>query len=220
MRLFVLAAGGAALVGATSAAELVTFRNGQSLWADRVFLRGEDLVLVRGGGEVVLPPSAVVEVEPLPESPAGRLTAPSATLKDSAQLPAATPQQLVRAAAERHGLPAEFLHSVAQVESAFDPQAVSPKGALGLMQLMPATAASLGVDPRNPEQNADGGARLLRQLLLQYLPYPDQVHRALAAYHAGPGAVARYNGIPPFAETRTYIQRVLHHYRRLTQPGR
>jgi soluble lytic murein transglycosylase-like protein len=96
-----------------------------------------------------------------------------------------------------------------KTESGFQPKAVSPKGAIGLMQLMPATARQLGVDPNDPRENADGGAQYLRYLLAKYENDPNQVLLALAAYNAGPAAVERYHGVPPFRETREYIIRVL-----------
>ena len=105
-----------------------------------------------------------------------------------------------------------------KAESAFRAAAVSPKGAVGLMQLMPETARILGIDPRNPKQNADGGAHYLRDLLAKYEKDPDQVVLALAAYNAGPAAVDRYHGVPPYRETREYIVRVLRNWDR--QDGR
>ncbi len=214
---------GLLLFGAFLAADLVTLRNGYVLPADRVFVRDGQIVLVQGGGELVLPPSAVSEVEPLPPSPPPPLNEEPSTVPSVAApmvRPAATPRELVRAAAVRHGLPPEFVEAVARAESAFEPRAVSPKGALGLMQLMPQTAQALGVDPIDPAQNADGGAKLLRQLLLDYRQHPDQVRRALAAYHAGPGAVKRHNGVPPYRETRDYVERVLRQYRTRQAGGR
>jgi soluble lytic murein transglycosylase-like protein len=101
---------------------------------------------------------------------------------------------------------------VVAAESAYRAEAVSPKGALGLMQLMPATARELGADPTDPRQNLDAGARYLRGLLIQYGHSPEL---ALAAYNAGPGAVNRHGGVPPYRETRSYIQRVLRLYHQL-----
>jgi soluble lytic murein transglycosylase-like protein len=117
-------------------------------------------------------------------------------------------------------LPPEFVEAVARQESAFNPKAISHKGAIGLMQLMPATAKALGVDPHDPEQNSEAGARLLRELLLQYQDRPDQVRRALAAYNAGAGAVQKYNGVPPYRETVDYVDRVLQHYKRSSTTGK
>jgi soluble lytic murein transglycosylase-like protein len=108
-------------------------------------------------------------------------------------------------AARRHGLDAKLLRAVAWTESRGRNSAVSPKGALGIMQLMPATAASLGVDPRDPIANIEGGAAYLAKQLSAFGSVP----LALAAYNAGPGAVIRYRGIPPFAETRAYVDGIM-----------
>ena len=110
------------------------------------------------------------------------------------------------AAAAANDLDPDFLAAVARTESALDPRAVSSAGAIGLMQLMPATARDLGVDPWNPAQNIMGGARHLRALLDRF---DGQIDLALAAYNAGAGAVTRYGGVPPYAETRTYVGRNL-----------
>lgn len=130
---------------------------------------------------------------------------------------AVDPRELVTQAAVRNGLPPEFVHSVAQVESGYRQDAVSPKGAIGIMQLMPQTAKELEADPSDAEQNVDAGARYLRALLLKYLDDPYQVRKALAAYNAGPAAVDRYGGIPPYLETQQFVRRVLERYRALSQ---
>ena len=120
---------------------------------------------------------------------------------------------LVRAAAQAHGLPEALLHAVIEVESGFDAAAVSPKGALGLMQLMPQTARELRVrDARDPAANIDGGARYLKELLARF---GNDLSLALAAYNAGPGAVQRSGGIPRNAETQNYVQRVMARYESL-----
>jgi hypothetical protein len=114
----------------------------------------------------------------------------------------------VRRAATRYGLPESLVAAVISVESEFNPRAVSRRGALGLMQLMPTTAAMLGVrDAFDPHQNVDGGARHLRALLDRF---SNDVPLALAAYNAGPQAVIRYRGVPPFPETRAFVARVMH----------
>lgn len=110
------------------------------------------------------------------------------------------------AAADRYELSAELIEAVAWAESRFRQQAVSRAGARGVMQLMPATARDLAVDPRDPGANIRGGTAYLRMLLNRYA---GDVVKTLAAYNAGPGAVDRYGGVPPFAETRTYVQTIL-----------
>jgi soluble lytic murein transglycosylase-like protein len=120
-----------------------------------------------------------------------------------------TPQELAAEAAKKYLLPDSFVQSVMKAESGFQSNVVSAKGAIGLMQLMPDTARGLGVDPSDPHQNAEGGAEYLRELLARYESNPDQVLLALAAYNAGPAAVERYHGVPPYRETRQYILRVL-----------
>ena len=129
---------------------------------------------------------------------------PAGAVSGAAQGPAAY-AALFRAAEQRNGLPAGLLNAVAKHESSYNPNAVSPAGARGLMQIMPATARELGVDPMIPEQAVDGAARLLASNLRQF----GSVDLAVAAYNAGAGAVSRYGGIPPYAETRAYVQRVV-----------
>jgi soluble lytic murein transglycosylase-like protein len=114
--------------------------------------------------------------------------------------------QLIREAARKFKVDATLIRSVMQTESAFNPVAVSRAGALGLMQLMPALAEELGVtDPFDPRENIMAGARHLRQLLDRH---DGDVTLALAAYNAGPAAVAKYGAVPPFRETQNYVERV------------
>ncbi|MBM3295886.1 MAG: lytic transglycosylase domain-containing protein [Candidatus Aminicenantes bacterium] len=123
---------------------------------------------------------------------------------------------VVREAAFRHNLDPRLIHAVIQAESAYNRWAVSSAGAQGLMQLMPRTAAHYGVeDPFDARQNIEGGVKYLNDLQILYGNEPDQVARLkkiLAAYNAGQEAVKKYRGIPPYAETRTYIDRVLSVY--------
>lgn len=117
---------------------------------------------------------------------------------------------LIDETARAYRLPPALVKAVIAAESAFDPEAVSRKGAQGLMQLMPQTAAELGVDdPLEPESNVRGGAGYLRAMIDRY----GDLSRALAAYNAGPTAVDRYGGVPPYQETRDYVDRVLTYYR-------
>lgn len=120
----------------------------------------------------------------------------------------------IKAIALRHGLDHRLIKAIVKVESAFKPGAVSPKGAQGLMQLMPGTAARYGVkDSFDPAQNLLGGIRYLKDLLAMF---DNNLRLALAAYNAGENAVQKYNGIPPYKETRQYVQKVIHYHRMYT----
>jgi soluble lytic murein transglycosylase-like protein len=145
-------------------------------------------------------PVPVLAPVPQPEA----MAAPEAPATGPAPAPP-TPLELADAAADRYGLPRELVRSVMAAESGFQPLAVSPKGAIGLMQLMPGTAQVLGADPYDPAQNVDAGTRYLRDLLEKY---NYGLRHALAAYNAGPAAVDRYNGVPPYRETIDYIGRI------------
>jgi soluble lytic murein transglycosylase-like protein len=201
------------LASAASAGEYVLLASGAALYADRHELLGDLVRLHRGEGFIELPLALVIGFEPAPvlSRPAGEVPL--------AQRPSSTepPEQLIERAAARYGGAdfAALLHSVARVESGYRPDAVSPKGARGLLQLMPETARQLEADPDDPAQNADAGARFLRELLLKYRDHPYQLRLALAAYNAGPGAVERYGGVPPYPETTRYVERVLEEFRRL-----
>ena len=119
--------------------------------------------------------------------------------------------QLAATAADKHQIDQDFIEAVIRAESAGNPRARSPKGAQGLMQLMPATARSLDVsDPMDPAANLDGGARYLGSLVARY---DGNLDKALAAYNAGPGAVDRHNGVPPYKETRGYVKKVMRKYK-------
>lgn len=144
----------------------------------------------------------------LPPVGAAQPVAGGAAVGGAAPGGAATPFAAeIDAAATRHGVDPALLRALIRQESNFNPQAQSPAGARGLTQLMPATARSLGVsNPLEPVQAIDGGARYLRQQLDRF---GGDERLALAAYNAGPGAVQRFGGVPPYAETQAYVQRVL-----------
>jgi len=173
--------------------------------------RGAGFVrLFDNDGVTELPAGSVVAFEP-EEFVAPPPAPPPAPPMVEVPLPALDSRTLVHDAAVRTGLPPAFVESVARVESAMRPQAVSPKGAVGVMQLMPSTARALSADPRDPAQNIDAGARLLRDLLIKY---DGDVVKALSAYNAGAGAVDRYRGMPPYAETQNYVDKVIRTYLR------
>ena len=113
--------------------------------------------------------------------------------------------EMARSAARRHGIPEDLFLRLVQQESGWNPNARSHKGAMGLAQLMPATARYLGVNPRDPYQNLEGGARYLREQFNKFRTW----RLALAAYNAGPHAVERHGGVPPYRETRNYVRVIL-----------
>lgn len=121
-----------------------------------------------------------------------------------------TLQSYMDEAAAKYNVDNKLLSAVAEVESGLNPDAISGAGAIGVMQLMPETAASLGVNPYDTKQNIEGGAKYLRQMLDAF---GGDVSKALAAYNAGPNAVKSYGGVPPYAETQNYVNRVLDIYR-------
>ena len=204
MRRLLLTAAFATLLGAPSArAEIAVLANGQTLKVTARRLEGDLIFLsLKGGGEVGVVAGEVRGF--VPDEVVDEVLAPVADGTDV--------RALAVAAAQRHGLDPALVLAVVSVESAFQPAAVSHKGAQGLMQLMPGTARELGVtDALDPAQNLDGGTRYLRMLVAQY---GGDLGKALAAYNAGPGAVKRHRGIPPYRETRQYVDKVMKRYER------
>jgi hypothetical protein len=197
-----LTAAAAVLAAAGPAgAEIAVLQDGRTLKV--VSHRAEGgmvLLTLRGGGEVGVPSSTV------------KGFVPDEVAEEVSRIEGGGGQvrRLAEDAAARYGLDPALVLAVVSVESAFQPTAVSPKGAQGLMQLMPRTAASLGVsDPLDPAANLDGGARHLLGLVTRY---EGDLVRALAAYNAGERAVDRHGGVPPYRETRSYVSRVLKRY--------
>jgi len=195
------------------AGEYAVLASGGRLLVDRHELEGNKVKLYNGSGYTEMDAAQVRAFEPdgkVEPAPAAPVVQPEEAQPAPAEPVALTPVELADAAADRYGLPYWLVRGVMHAESGFQPQAVSPKGAIGLMQLMPATAQHLGADAKDPAQNADAGARYLRQLLDKY---DGKLWHALAAYNAGPGAVDKYEstkfkGIPPYRETRNYINRI------------
>jgi hypothetical protein len=189
-------------------AELVFFPSGRAMSVRAIRSDGDELVLqLRSGGEIRCDKSLITKVEPdevaYPEEVLDALPFAKAIIE-----PAAIPSEyrdLIAKAAARHGVDARVVDAVIQVESAYHSRAVSPKGAQGLMQLMPATGRQYGVlDLFDPKANIEAGIQHLRKLLDRYdLPL------ALAAYNAGEAAVDRFGGVPPFKETQNYVSRIL-----------
>jgi soluble lytic murein transglycosylase-like protein len=194
------------VTGVALAGEYAVLASGSMLRVDRHETSGDKVRLYNADGYIEIDRAAVLGFEaeeyvppaPAPATPAPATPAPVA-------LPALSPAQLADAAADKYGLPRRLVRSVISNESDFQPRAVSPKGAIGLMQLMPATAEALGADPRDPAQNVDAGTRYLRDLLEKY---DGGLWHALAAYNAGPGAVDKYQGVPPYPETINYSGKI------------
>jgi soluble lytic murein transglycosylase-like protein len=199
------------------AGEYILLGNGFELHADRHEVDGTTVRIFSDGGVTEMPASSVAGYaqEEVTAPPPAALPQPVAVVPPpTAAANPETPAEMAAMAAKKARIPDAFIRSVMKAESGFRTDAVSPKGAIGLMQLMPGTAQELGVDPKNPHQNVEGGAEYLRELLAKYEDDPNQVLLALAAYNAGPAAVDRYHGVPPYRETREYILRVLKNWSR------
>jgi soluble lytic murein transglycosylase-like protein len=201
------------LASSALAGEYAVLANGARLYAERHESDSGKVTLFTKTGSTEMDASLVVRFEQEDYTPPREEPAPS---KGSAPAPSpavkpAGVAELVDNAARKYGLPPAFVRAVVAAESGYQANAVSPKGAIGLMQLMPGTARELGADPKIPEQNVDAGTRYLRDLLLKY---DNQAYHALAAYNAGPGAVDKYHGVPPYRETQNYILNVLRNWKK------
>ena len=164
---------------------------------------------LENGGQVFFDADLIARIEPIlmPKSvPSGTASrAESLALLTSEQVPLGPYDRIIQRASEQHGIADEILHALIAVESSYRPDAESPRGALGLMQLMPGTASDYGVkDPFNPTENVNAGAQHLRLLLDKF-----GMKGGLAAYNAGEASVLRFGGVPPYAETHRYIERIL-----------
>ena len=193
-----------ALVDAPAPVEMVHFTSGEVMSIAGHHVEGDAIVLsLKGGGEVLFDAQLIERIEPV-VMPAPQPVVHVAPVEE-AQLPAKPYAALVRRTSDRHRVDADILHAVIEAESGYRPDAESPRGAKGLMQLMPDTVARYNVrDPFDPAANIDAGARHLRQLFDQF-----GMRGGLAAYNAGEGSVRRFHGVPPYPETHRYVDRVL-----------
>jgi hypothetical protein len=202
------------LSAGTASADIALLSNGMTFKVTGQRQEGETVFLtLKDGGEVGTPASMLRGV--VPDEVVEEV---ARAVSEVTGGPAGDIRALATAAARRHGLDPELVLAVIGAESNFRPGAVSPKGARGLMQLMPATAREMGVtDILDPAANVDGGTKYLKQLLELY---GGDMARALAAYNAGPGAVARHRGIPPYRETQHYVKKVLRSYESAREPDK
>jgi hypothetical protein len=206
-------------LAAPAQAELVFFAGGQTMSVKAHRSEGDRLVLsLRGGGELVCDAALIARIAPdevpYPEPDSSGIRDLGFGTRAGSNPESRIPSPLVDAApydalidkvAARHGVPARLVRAVIAVESAGQPQARSPKGAMGLMQLMPQTARQYTVaNPYDPATNIEAGVQHLRNLLDRF-----PLAEALAAYNAGEAAVQRFGGIPPFPETERYVSRIL-----------
>jgi soluble lytic murein transglycosylase-like protein len=198
------------LVAPAFAGEYAVLTSGMRMRIDRHESDAGVVRLYSQQGFTEVPESAIERFEADDYVAPPPVPAPAPVAVTEAKAPPRDPKIMVREAAGKYALPPAFVESVAKVESAMKPNAVSPKGAIGVMQLMPGTAKMLAADPNDPEQNIDAGTRLLRELLIKY---NGDVAKALAAYNAGSGAVDKYNGVPPYPETQSYVGKVIEGYK-------
>ena len=204
----------AALAPTAHAGELITLRNGFAMQCTHhAEVEGRVRLFTSAGEDnyIELGPEEIAQVEQVPDPPPPpALPAVEPAPSANARLTAEDLRQMLSKAGHEHNLDVDLLASLVKAESGGNARAVSRTGARGLMQLMPATAADLGVaDSFEPEQNVRGGSAYLDSLLTQY---HDNLAVALAAYNAGPAAVDKYHGIPPYRETRAYVARVIHEF--------
>ena len=211
-----------ALAPCIRAGELITLRNGFAVRCDHhVPMEGRVRLYLSASDEnyIELRPEEIATVEnapDLPQAPENALHATSSQATPSsnrdAQLSATDLGEMLAKAGQEHNLDVDLLASLVKAESGGNAHAVSRAGARGLMQLMPATAKNLGVeDSLKPDENVRGGSTYLDALLTRY---HDNMALALAAYNAGPEAVDKYHGIPPYRETQVYVARVIHEFNR------
>lgn len=194
----------------TALSNTLVLKNGHRIVYDDIITEGNTLFVRTGGTSLVLDASEVAPAAPQPAA---------ATLKSTVNVPGHA-VKLIEPNAGKHNLRPELIQAVMEVESGYQVHARSHAGAIGLMQLMPQTARHLKVNAHDPEQNVEGGARLLDMLVKKYEGRRNGLSLALAAYNAGSGTVDRSGGIPPIKETRDYVKKVLRRYRQLIGENR
>lgn len=189
-------------VAAPASAELIFFSPTRSMSVAGHRFEGDRMIVqLRGGGEMTFDRSLITKIAP-DEVPYLEPEASSAT---AALVEKTSYDPIIEQASTQHGVPARIVKAVIQVESGFQPRARSHKGAMGLMQLMPGTARQYKArNPYDPKSNINAGTKHLRTLLNEF-----ELPLALAAYNAGEGAVRRFGGIPPYAETQAYVRKIL-----------
>ena len=205
--------------GSSAAADLAVLRNGNSIRHEHKEVLGAVTRLYLGAtsdGYVEIPTDQIDHYERDTTPLAKTVSAPQSAAAFNPQRQEILTQeglnQVVSGAGERHQIDPDFIRSVIKAESGFHQNAVSRKGALGLMQLMPGTASEMGItNPFDPKSNVEGGTKYLRDLLVKY---NFDVSKALAAYNAGPQRVDRYHGIPPYYETQAYVSRIIRDFNR------
>jgi hypothetical protein len=212
----------AALSPSAHAAERITLRNGFEMRCDHhADIEGRIRLYLSAGEDnyIEFQPEEIAEIEKLPDPPptpksdaASNPSSANPHSRHDARLSPADLGEMLTRAGREHNLDVDLLASLVKAESGGNTRAVSRAGAQGLMQLMPATAKDMGVaDSFKPDENVRGGATYLDVLLTHY---HDNLALALAAYNAGPEAVDKYHGIPPYRETRAYVARVIHEFNR------
>ncbi len=197
------------------AEELATLSNGFTMRCDHHALVDGQVRLYLSHGEenyIALEPKELAAFTPLPDAPPKATAAATVKTRNDGKLSRADLHEMLAEAGAAHNLDVDLLASVVQAESGGRVRATSPAGAQGLMQLIPSTAHAMGVqNSLEPEENVRGGTQYLDELLTRY---HENLALALAAYNAGPAAVDKYHGVPPYHETRVYVARVIHAFNR------
>lgn len=198
--------------GSVFAADMVVLESGKTMRIDSYYVEGDKVQMqLNEHAQMALPLAWIKEIRSLPGEKVEEPPVPEPVAIVSTSVPYSN---IVVPVSQKHNVDWKLVAAVMRIESNCNSRALSPKGALGLMQLMPATAGQYAInDPYDPQQNIEGGVRHLKMLLDRY---SGKLELALAAYNSGQSAVDRYHGIPPFDETRDYVKKVLKLYQGLS----